>query len=82
MPELKDRVTIKAGESNFISLGAAISSTGNPVTVSVDPGEVDFIEFDEDIMNLKILEGSTSNDDIGTYEIKINLNEKIDNLNR
>ena len=50
--------------------------------VSVDLGGADFIEFDENIMALKISESSTSNEDIGTYEIEINLTEKIDSLNK
>ena len=52
------------------------------MTVDVKQGRADFIEFDETIMILKISEGSTSNDDIGTYEIEINLNEHIDSLNK
>ena len=72
--------TINAGEAILINLGTAVSTNGEDVEVSVVFDGMSFVNFDENLMELSIDQGVTTNDETGIYSIEITLTEETDDL--
>ena len=53
---------------------------GNPVTVEVNLNEANFVLYDEEAYTLVIPEEVTKREDIGQYEININLFDIVDEV--
>ena len=64
----------------LINLGTPISTNGEDVEVSVDFDGMSFVNFDENLMELSIDQGVTTNDETGIYSIEITLTEEQDSL--
>ena len=72
--------TINAGEALLIYLGTPVSTNGEYVEVSVVFDGMSFVNFDEDLMELSIDQGVTTNEETGIYSIEITLTEETDEL--
>ena len=64
----------------LINLGTAVSTNGEDVEVSVVFDGMSFVNFDENLMELSIDQGVTTNDETGIYSIEITLTEETDDL--
>ena len=72
--------TINAREALLINLGTIVSTNGEDVEVSVSFDGMSFVNFDEELMELSIDQGVTTNDEAGIYTIEITLTEETDDL--